>query len=271
MKYLKLTIFCFVNTLYCITGNTQTIYKDIIPDSVISNNSRDWAEYKISFADDSASCSLIVSATDVVLTNFKNLEYAQDINTGLPKVYTINKVISPSNRFIRPESGENVLLIWDGDFNSMGTWLKHNQCIGFRFKQNFSWHYGWIRFDFSYDSLNSKFTSVVKDLAFNLNPDQGITVTYYNTSVQQTETYLNFIKAYPNPFANLITIKTPTNQSDLYTITITDINGTQVIKTKLFSNSFGDIELPVFDLQAGVYFIEVSFNQNQVRKKIIKQ
>jgi len=98
-----------------------------------------------------------------------------------------------------------------------------------------------------------------------------VTVSYYShmpfSSVNEISLASDNVKIFPNPAADKLTVTVPDSPLG-YAISIIDITGQQV-----YSGFFGRnsrIELPVSNLQKGIYFIRISDNDQSICRKFIK-
>ncbi len=76
------------------------------------------------------------------------------------------------------------------------------------------------------------------------------------------------VEIYPNPFADIITIKTYSNSQNL-TYSVFDILGEELVSGTIQNKHQTQINLG--KLNSGIYFIHISDGENSVTRKIIKQ
>ena len=79
----------------------------------------------------------------------------------------------------------------------------------------------------------------------------------------------NFVKMYPNPATNQITISFKEKQSTPFSIEITDFVGKKII-SKSFENQ-NDTTLPIESFSKGIYFVKISTKKGESIQKIIKE
>ncbi|MEP6712632.1 MAG: PKD domain-containing protein [Ferruginibacter sp.] len=80
------------------------------------------------------------------------------------------------------------------------------------------------------------------------------------------------ITIWPNPVTDGLNVKIISNQNNTAVITLKNIFGQTIIqKEKALTQGNNDLNLPVLNLSAGIYFINVSINSESTILKVIKQ
>ncbi|WP_417865627.1 T9SS-dependent M36 family metallopeptidase [Xanthomarina gelatinilytica] len=135
--------------------------------------------------------------------------------------------------------GEDQCLIWE---------VFANRGVGFDASQGF----GFSR------------TDQVEDFAMPPSDDPTLANC---TSLSVNEFNSNSYKVYPNPTNNRLFIKTVKNYGQV-TLTLTDINGRQVLSKKV--ELFNQVELDINQLQTGIYILNIQGNSFSANHKVIK-
>ena len=91
------------------------------------------------------------------------------------------------------------------------------------------------------------------------------------TSINDRESLSNIISVYPNPFSNQTTIEFTLPESELVTLSISDITGKrpETILSKKLQIGNHKINWNAEDLNEGVYFIRLETNYQTITKKVI--
>ena len=77
----------------------------------------------------------------------------------------------------------------------------------------------------------------------------------------------NSLSMFPNPVDEILSIKSNSGNLNIRSITVYDLNGTQVaIKKGTYLNS-----IDLSQLSSGIYFCEIDSDRGSIVKKIIKQ
>ena len=74
------------------------------------------------------------------------------------------------------------------------------------------------------------------------------------------------IFVYPNPANNLLNIIIPNEENTQIMIELININGQTIIQEQFYSNK---MQLNIPEKLSGLYFVKITYNNNQVIKKII--
>lgn len=120
--------------------------------------------------------------------------------------------------------------------------------------------YGWlIQFDYNGTRLDSVETGV---------SPVALAVDYNMTVGNQPRNNANFIKAYPQPFADELIVDLRHAKSPAQQVTIHDLAGKLVYTTKVAGNEFLKIELP--HLAAGAYILTLRTRAEALTLKVIK-
>ena len=125
--------------------------------------------------------------------------------------------------------------------------------------------------------INDTIVEPNEQINFNMtNPTNGahIAISAYTLTIIDNDSpsainevdFAGSIKIYPNPVFNSLTIQT---ESNLNKVTVTDLLGNTVIN--LGQLSIGKNSIDVTSLSAGMYFANVSDEQNTFSKRFIKQ
>jgi hypothetical protein len=89
------------------------------------------------------------------------------------------------------------------------------------------------------------------------------------TGIPSEEQNSSTIDIFPNPIKDILTIDAPQINGE-YTISISTINGQEVLKQKINENS-GKSEINISNLSSGVYIIKAKTDKGIMVKKFIKQ
>lgn len=135
--------------------------------------------------------------------------------------------------------GEDQCLIWE---------VFANRGVGFNASQGFPF----------------SITDQVEDFTM---PDEDDPSLANCTFLGVNEFDVNEIKIYPNPTNGLLRIKTIKNMGEV-TITLTDINGRQVLSNQV--ELFNETKLDLGQLQTGIYILNIKGTEINLNKKIIK-
>ncbi|WP_452220183.1 T9SS-dependent M36 family metallopeptidase [Lacinutrix salivirga] len=87
------------------------------------------------------------------------------------------------------------------------------------------------------------------------------------TSLSVDEFSISDFQVYPNPANNIVNIKTSKNFGEVV-ITLTDLNGRQVISTK--ANLIDEVSIDINQLQSGLYILSIEGDAINSNTKIIK-
>jgi extracellular elastinolytic metalloproteinase len=87
------------------------------------------------------------------------------------------------------------------------------------------------------------------------------------TSLSIEEFNSSSYKVYPNPTNSRLFVKTAKNYGEV-TMTLTDINGRQVLSKKV--ELFNEVELDINRLQSGIYILNINGQSFSANHKIIK-
>lgn len=88
-----------------------------------------------------------------------------------------------------------------------------------------------------------------------------------------TETISTFdLKVYPNPALSFTTVKFTANNSGHYRLRITDMSGRRIQSMEgIYNNKQNEVQVPVNELSAGIYLVEVEMNkQKQITKLVVQ-
>src|SRR5690606_34394466 len=89
----------------------------------------------------------------------------------------------------------------------------------------------------------------------------------YTINVQDSASTSDFsssFSVYPNPVKDVLNIANSIG-AEINTVTVSDINGRTV-------KQFGSVsQINISDLNAGVYFVNISSNEGSLTKKVVKQ
>jgi hypothetical protein len=82
----------------------------------------------------------------------------------------------------------------------------------------------------------------------------------------------SLIQVYPNPAQNSLTVTYPCISSDDLIITIKDVSGQLLYSASNYCNegSNAQFNIEISSFTAGVYFIDLTLNEQHVVKKIVK-
>ena len=112
-------------------------------------------------------------------------------------------------------------------------------------------------------------TYTITLVAFNCDSTKGktdtTTQTVTITTVNVSTPSISAAKVYPNPANDVITIVAPYQN---FNVSIRTVIGTEVLS---YTNAQGKITLPIKELPAGIYFIEIYNDRERIVKKMIKE
>ncbi len=93
----------------------------------------------------------------------------------------------------------------------------------------------------------------------------------FNGPVGTKETIISDLELFPNPLLNELTVVIPENTAAVEVINIIDLQGKIIFGTQNFNTADNNIKLNLIDLNSGLYFIEVKFEDGSIaQKKLVK-
>ena len=116
-------------------------------------------------------------------------------------------------------------------------------------------------------------TMLVNDANGNSSVVKTITTsTCTATSLNEKNTILGNVDLYPNPAAEITTLKIDAQSNVMINVSVTDITGKEVmmpVKNQLITNAENKITLSTKDLNSGIYFITLTSNVGKETVKLI--
>ena len=75
---------------------------------------------------------------------------------------------------------------------------------------------------------------------------------------------------YPNPFDKTLTISVQSLESEIVSISLTDLSGRVVYENTLSLDKSGAVEIPTDNLSNGLFFIKIKGKNETIVQKIVK-
>jgi hypothetical protein len=204
------------------------------------------------------------SAWDLWFTRYEASDVAQDTIT--PEV----GVLVNKGRAVAEATQVNVNTVtYNGftqstDMNTIGWDWKYYDNGNFLVRDSVA-YFVWDNYGQIYKIVFSGFNQTTGVAAFNLQQQGGL-----NAIAQVEEN--NFVKAvFPNPSNNVVNIAVELDNNAPVTITLTDLNGRQVLNTiAQAQQGKGMLTIPVSDIASGIYLLNIS-NQsaNNVSRVVV--
>ncbi|SDR81795.1 Por secretion system C-terminal sorting domain-containing protein [Formosa sp. Hel1_31_208] len=143
---------------------------------------------------------------------------------------------------------------------------RQTQCGEGYLTQNSSAEFFGLGQNTSIDYIKVTWPSGIVDLIENINVDQTVNIVENSTTLSLSDADTFVTAVYPNPVSNTLTLQ---SESLISEVTLFNTLQQQVRK---YSVSQVNFELDVSDLNAGIYFLHMTYSNNQSQiKKIIKR
>jgi hypothetical protein len=132
----------------------------------------------------------------------------------------------------------------------------------------------WEKFmqtNYSYDSLwnQTEIMEEIWDAGTGSWTNSSYIIHYYTTgTVGLNEKQIeNALSIYPNPSADQVTVSCPENKGP-FTLMVSDLSGKTVLRYEI--NQAGPFTIDIRILEAGMYFMELKYQQTSIKGKFIK-
>ena len=172
--------------------------------------------------------------------------------------------------------------------DTISEWVSGKEAyLGVKIIKNNQTHYGWVRLYVSYGSSPSRAYFIIKDYAYETNPDKPIKAGITGSGgghghgnspnsnsdvIPEQNTDADELTVFPNPVQSYTTISFKLEKSETVRLIIYDITG-QLIKTvaeKQFDKGVHIQQLDATAINAGIYFLRIQTGSNiQTRKLVI--
>ena len=254
-------------------ADAQIIYTDIDPDSVLTGNDSfqldinmdgtfDFILWQKTFTRNSkkyyGNSFYVLNGNQVFSAGLTNICSSWDYE---PKPLDSWDEMIPDHMNKAWRNGGWLFLDPPDPCGYFGLWKgAKDKYVGFRFKINGDFHYGWARMDV--DSSGKSVT--LKDYAYNSEAGKPIRTGSTKISLPD-ENPLNNIRVYST--AGNIRIEAPTDQNLTGNIRLTDINGRELSSVDVKNQN--NINLNIQDLATGVYIVNIITEKGILNKRVL--